>query len=144
VRKPDGLPLGTEVDGSEGAVLDLDVEIFREDKDLTLGFRLYSSAHEAIYRSLATDSARSPVGVLPKGLHRLSCELPLGFLRTGTYVLNVDASLHCREWIVNPERDKEYSVSFAVMNGSFGARHSTTCPVAPDIQWRLASETGRA
>jgi hypothetical protein len=72
------------------------------------------------------------------GLNYISCELPIGFLKTDTYSLNVDASFHMREWIIDPERAKEYSIGFSLVNSAFGTIHSTNSPIAPAIRWSLS------
>jgi lipopolysaccharide transport system ATP-binding protein len=113
----------------------IDFELFQQNSDLTIGLRLYNSSRENVYRSLFSDPANFPGTLFKIGVNRIFCELPIDFLKTDIYSINIDASIHDREWIIDPERDKEYSVSFTLLNNSFSSRHATPCPVAPAIQW---------
>jgi lipopolysaccharide transport system ATP-binding protein len=113
-------------------------ELLQPHSDLTIGVRLYNSSNESIYRSLTTDLENGAVSKFRVGLNYISCELPISFLRTDSYSLNVDASFHMREWIIDPERAKEYSIGFSLVNSSFGTIHSTNSPIAPAIRWSLS------
>lgn len=130
-----GQTINGVVDINDRVFARISFELLQQESDLTIGLRLFNSSNENIYRSLTTDLASSPGPAFTLGMNRISCELPIDFLKPGSYFVNIDASIHHREWIIDPEKDKEFSVSFSLINSSFGARHETTSFLAPVIRW---------
>ena len=131
----DGKNVEGIVENTERVFLCISFELLQQGIDLAIGARLYNSSDESIYRSLNTDFSDSTGPAFNLGMNRLSCELPISFLKPDSYFAVVDASIYHSEWIINPGKDKEYSVGFALVNSSFGSRHETTSLIAPVIKW---------
>lgn len=134
----DGQIVQKDVDSRDRVFLSIGFEIWHRDPDLTIGFRLYNSSMVCVFRSLTTDLAVGSVSDFRIGLNNISCEVPLDFLKTDTYSILVDASIYCKGWIIDPERDQDYSVSFNVVNNELSARHAAASPISPAIAWELS------
>jgi lipopolysaccharide transport system ATP-binding protein len=131
-----GRPIDSVVDNHDRVFVRLEFELTQLCSDLTIGFRLFNSSNESIFRSLTTDPKDGAVSEFNVGVNSVTCELPIGYLKSDTYSLNIDASLHMREWIIDPERAKDFSIGFSIVNSTFGPTHSTASLIAPSISWR--------
>jgi lipopolysaccharide transport system ATP-binding protein len=133
-----GETIARAVSNDEQVFLALDFEILKKANDLTIGFRLYNSSLECAYRSLTTDRATGSPREFSLGPHTLSCPVPMEFLRTDSYSLTLDVSLYGQKWIINPEKDREFSIGINVINEEFGSKHSPVGAVSPSIVWELS------
>jgi len=140
LTKENGKPLEGAIDSQDALYLNLDLEIVEEHEKLTLGFVLYSGSYEYLFRSLTTDQDLSWNKGLTRGRHQIRCEVPISFLKPGTYALNLDSSIHDVRWIISPEANKEYELKFEIHNTIYTTMQSTGGMIQPPVTWKLIDE----
>lgn len=105
-------PMRFTLTGGDGSALELparndadmwvqiDGEIERYDPALTVGYALFDEENRLLYWSYHTDRGEFP---LQPGRIRLRGRIPARFLNEGAYRLELIASLHFRQWLLQPE-----------------------------------------
>jgi lipopolysaccharide transport system ATP-binding protein len=103
---------------SRGAYIEIQIEanISEPDKALNVGYAIYSENGEVIYWSCMTDSEEKYWPKLLTGMNRLKTSLPHRLLNEGKYTIEVMASLHNRQWIIEPGTANN-SIVFGVSGG---------------------------
>jgi len=137
IRDENGKPIQRSLENSERLFLSIVFDYKSIDPIFTIGFSMFNSSGEYIYRSLTTDVDSKANAGLRIGKNVIECEVPIVFLRSDEYTINVDCSIHNEEWIINPEMDREFSLSFTIVNTAFGAMQSTRGKIAPCIIWKI-------
>ncbi len=135
----DGVKLDRPIDNSETVFLNMAFQLYSLDPKLTIGFSLLNALGENIFRSLTTDIDNELNASFVVGMNNIVCRLPIGFLRSGLYYLNVDCSIHKEKWLINPESDYEYGIEMNIFNTSFGLMHIATGKISPAIHWESNS-----
>lgn len=92
----------SSVENTNKVAVIIEGEIKQLDPDLTIGFSIYNSEGELIFWSYHTDTAQEKWPALQIGYNKLVCWLPPNFLNEGEYRLELMASLHFKEWILQP------------------------------------------
>jgi hypothetical protein len=137
IRDENGKPIQRSLENSERLFLSIVFDYKSIDPIFTIGFSMFNSSGEYIYRSLTTDVDSKANAGLRIGKNVIECEVPIVFLRSDEYTINVDCSIHNEEWIINPEMDREFSLSFTIINTTFGSMQSTRGKIAPCIIWKI-------
>lgn len=79
--------------------------IIQLDPALCMGFSLFNEAGQELLRSLSTDGPEDEWPRMETGMVEVRCALPKRLLNEGRYRLELDASLHHRDWFVRPGRN---------------------------------------
>jgi lipopolysaccharide transport system ATP-binding protein len=109
-------PLQTTVENNEKIGLIIEGDIKSVDPDLTIGFALYNIEGDLIYWSYHTDTRPEQWPDLKTGYNKLICWLPENFLNEGEYRLELMASLHFKEWIIEPGINSP-AINFKIKGG---------------------------
>ena len=77
-------------------------EIEQADPALNIGIGVYSEQSQLLFWSFTTDEAQEKWPTMKSGSVALRMALPRRFLNEGTYRVELLASLHFREWLLQP------------------------------------------
>ena len=103
-----------------GNDIDTDIEIQFNvavpDKSLNIGYSVYSEDGKVVYWSCSTDSISENWPRLKKGENLLVTKIPKHFLNEGEYIIEVMASLHSRQRILEPGKSN-CSIKFKISGG---------------------------
>jgi lipopolysaccharide transport system ATP-binding protein len=94
--------LNMPVRNDEDAWVYLAFETRMLDPGLTIGYALYAEDGSLLYWSYQTDDAAHPHLEMKKGPCMMRSRLPKRYLNEGTYRLEMIASLHFRQWLLEP------------------------------------------
>lgn len=72
------------------------------DSAMNVGIAVYDENEQLLFWSLTTDSKESEWPNFQIGINRLRLRLPSRLLNQGTYQIEMNISLHFREWLVRP------------------------------------------
>ncbi len=116
----------------------IDFDLLQMYKDLTIGIQVFNEVGKSVYRTLQIDKNQNFNDLLHIGHNVLRAQLPIDFLRSGEYNVILDASHHNNGWIVNPNNEREYVLTFTKdQSASFSQMHSTASVIAPKVDWSL-------
>ena len=116
VEDPAGHPLIAPVRNDTSVAVVIRADIRRLDPALKAGFTMFNQDSELLLSSVTTDGPESSWPKLSTGEVELRCVLPRRLLNEGTYWLELNCSLHHREWITRPGRNSP-AIQFAVRGG---------------------------
>lgn len=111
-------------------------DIAESDKCLNVGYAIYTEDGKVVYWSCFTDTPESEWPELSRGTNRLVSKLPRRFLNEGVYFIEVMASLHNRQWIIEPGRLIN-TITFRISGGLsdspfwYSGRPGVVAPVLP-------------
>lgn len=80
-----------------------DLEIFRMDDLLTVGFDLTNEDGIVIFRTYQNDSNQEEWPAFKTGMNSIFCDMPCEMLREGTYYISPKISIHAKKWIINSD-----------------------------------------
>ena len=114
-------------------------KIIEPDSSLNLGYAIYNENGDTIYWSTYTDYNNENFEILEKGQYIFKSKIPERFLNEGIYKIEVIASLHLREWILEPT--KNCPNIFVNIKGGLSDSPFWTMKrpgfVAPMIEWQV-------
>lgn len=96
--------------------IQIEANISQPDKALNVGYAIYSDNGAIIYWSCMTDSNEVDWPKISIGRQTLVTLLPRHLLNEGSYTIEVMASLHNRQWIIEPGRSSN-GIIFKVSGG---------------------------
>jgi len=123
----------------------IEANIAESDKSLNVGYAIYSEDGKVVYWSCATDTAEDGWPVFSIGKNRLVSKIPQRLLNEGSYSIEVMASLHNRQWLIEPGKSHN-AISFRISGGLsdsplwYSRRPGVIAPVLP---WRNIHEADR-
>jgi lipopolysaccharide transport system ATP-binding protein len=82
-------------------------EVDETDSSLNIGYTVYDERGSVIYLSTHTDSV-DKYKVLKEGKYIFKSKIPRRFLNEGIYKIELMASLHRRQWILEPSKESPY------------------------------------
>lgn len=91
-------------------------EVRDPDPALNFGFAVYSQASDLLLWSLTTDGPEDEWPKLSRGIMEFRCRMPARFFNEGSYRLDLNVSLHCRDWMIEPGRNSP-SITFEIRGG---------------------------
>jgi lipopolysaccharide transport system ATP-binding protein len=97
-------------------------EINNIDPSLAIGIAVYSSEDQLLFWALHTDKKKSEWVNLHLGVNQFITWIPKNLLNEGDYRVELNVSLHFKEWILQPEK-KSPSVQFSVHGGLSESPH---------------------
>lgn len=112
-------------------------DIKKLDSGLNFGIALFTDNSDLILWSLTTDAPNEKWPVLRLGVNKLRCNLPSRFLNEGAYRLEMIASLHFREWIIQPGYNSP-AIQFSIQGGLSDSPYWTSARpglLAPAWNW---------
>jgi lipopolysaccharide transport system ATP-binding protein len=83
--------------------IQFDIDIYKLDKSLVIGYDLTNDDGIIIFRSYQNDSSQEEWPVLKAGKNSIYCDIPGELLREGTYYICPKISLHNIKWILNSD-----------------------------------------
>ena len=116
VEDADGRPLTAPARNDQAMFVTIRVDVRQLDPALCVGFALYNQDSHLLLWSLTTDGPEDGWPTLERGPVEVRCALPGRFLNEGTYRLELNSSLHCREWLSQPGSNSP-AVHFEIRGG---------------------------
>ena len=107
------------------------------DPALKVGYTLFNQDSQLLLSSVTTDGPETSWPRISFGEVELCCPLPKRFLNEGTYRLELNCSLHHREWIAQPGHNSP-TVHFTIQGGLSDSPYwlkSRPGLLAPEWQW---------
>lgn len=92
------------------------IDMRQVDPSFNAGFSLFDQDSRELLWSLTTDGPESTWPVLEQGELTFRCSLPRRFLNEGHYRVELNCSLHCRDWILRPGHHSP-AVHFEIRGG---------------------------
>jgi len=123
---------------SRSVSVELDFELKRLDRFLTLGVAVYDATGNYLFHSLQTDGAESDWLDLRPGRNRIRARLPMEMLNEGEHRVVFLAAIHKIKWLCRPD-DSNVAVSFTIAGGMSQSpywQEGRRGLVAPIMQWR--------
>ena len=116
VEDANGRPLTAPARNDEALFVTSRVDVRQLDPALCVGLALYNEDSHLLLLSLTTDGPEESWPTLERGLVEVRCALPVRFLNEGAYRLELNASLHRREWLSQPGLNSP-AVHFRIQGG---------------------------
>jgi lipopolysaccharide transport system ATP-binding protein len=116
VENSQGQPLTDPVRNDASLFVVIRAYLSRPDPSLKAGFALFNQDSEHLLSSLTTDGPEERWPKLSSGEVELRCALPPRFLNEGSYRLELNCSLHHREWIARPGHNSP-TIHFRIRGG---------------------------
>ena len=136
--KVDGKIVDRDLKPSDELFVEIDFELKQPIPDLTIGVSVFDERNRYIYRTLHTDLDENYNMKLKMGHNVLRAKLPIEFLQSGLYNVQLDASRHNAHWIYDPFNETESTLTFIVdQSGVFSQMHSTGAIIAPKAEWEM-------
>ena len=114
--------------------------LYRIDPSLKAGFGLFNADSEHLLSSLTTDGPEESWPKLRCGEVELRCALPKRLLNEGTYRLELNCSLHHREWIARPGHNSP-AIYFTIRGGLSDSPYWLAARpglLAPEWKWEAS------
>jgi homopolymeric O-antigen transport system ATP-binding protein len=111
-----GRPLMAPARNDEPLFVVIRADVRQLDPALCMGFALFNQDSQLLLWSLTTDGPEECWPRLQRGIVQLRCQLPKRFLNEGTYRVELNCSLHCREWLAQPGMNSP-AVQFEIQGG---------------------------
>jgi lipopolysaccharide transport system ATP-binding protein len=96
--------------------LQIEAQISQFDAGLNVGYIIYSDEGRVVYESCCTDTSEKDWPKLSVGHNLLITTLPKKLLNEGSYSIEVMASLHNRQWLIEPGKSSN-RIGFKVAGG---------------------------
>lgn len=116
VSDGEGNKLTAPVSNNEEIWITIEIELMKIDPALTLGYALYLSDGTLLYWSYQTDDPECTWAKLRKGQCVLKSRIPPRLLNEGDYRIEMIASIHFAEWLLEPGTNAPF-VSFSIRGG---------------------------
>lgn len=136
-----GRPLTSAARSDEQLYVMLTVNLKEVDPAFNAGFSLFDQDSRELLWSLTTDGPESAWPRLDAGPMTFRCALPTRFLNEGAYRLEMNCSLHCRDWILRPGHHSP-TVDFEIRGGLSDSPYwlfARTGILAPEWKWERVS-----
>jgi lipopolysaccharide transport system ATP-binding protein len=111
-----GRPLMAPARNDEPLFVVIRADVRQLDPALCMGFALFNQDSQLLLWSLTTDGPEECWPRLQRGIVQLRCQLPKRFLNEGNYRVELNCSLHCREWLAQPGMNSP-AVHFEIQGG---------------------------
>lgn len=137
-----GMDMPMPLRNDDDFYVQLEGKVEQLDPALTIGCAVYSETGELLFWSYQTDVAEENWPKLQTGLCVLRGKLPERLLNQGGYRIEFVASLHFREWILQPGLNAP-SIQIEINGGlSESPYWMVKRPglIAPVIEWKLESQ----
>lgn len=105
-------PIGIVIEG----------EVIKVDPALSVGFAVFASNGELLFWSLQTDVEEHQWPELIVGSNKLVAWLPINFLNEGDYRIELNISIHYKEWIFKPGVNSP-SIGLVIRGGLSNSPH---------------------
>jgi lipopolysaccharide transport system ATP-binding protein len=139
---PDSRP-GEPFSNSSSIEVQVTGIVLQSDPALNVGFGVYNENDELLFWTFSTDESEERRPKLDTGPLRLRTIVPRRLLNEGAYRVELLASLHCRDWLLEPRRNVP-SVTFVIQGGlSDSSFFDVKRPgiLAPVLSWESFLET---
>lgn len=97
-----GRPLTGAASADQRLSVVIRVDLRQVDPAFNAGFSLFDQDSRELLWSMTTDGPETAWPALERGELTFRCALPRRFFNEGQYRLELNCSLHCREWILRP------------------------------------------
>jgi lipopolysaccharide transport system ATP-binding protein len=146
VTDKNGDPLSRPAANNEELFVRIRILVEQSDPSLSVGICLFNESSELLLWSIATDGPEDEWPMLETGTVELSCALPQRFLNEGVYRMEINAGLHCREYILKPAQ-RSPAVYFEIRGGLSDSPFWTEARpglLAPEWKWVRADRKAGA
>jgi homopolymeric O-antigen transport system ATP-binding protein len=137
VETTDGQPLREPARGDTSLWVVIRAKVHRLDPAIRAGFTLFNEDSQHLLSSFTTDSPEATWPKLEIGEVEVRCPLPQRLLNEGTYRLELNCSLHHREWIARPGYNSP-SIHLTIQGGLSDSpywRRARPGLIAPEWRW---------
>lgn len=127
--------------GDQPLAVVIRLDMRQVDPSFNAGFSLFDQDSRELLWSMTTDGPESAWPVLERGELTLRCALPRRLLNEGHYRVELNCSLHCRDWIVRPGHNSP-AVYFEIRGGLSDSPYWISARpgiLAPDWRWERIS-----
>lgn len=141
-----GVPLSRPAANNEELFVKIRILVLENDPSLSVGIALFNENSELLLWSIATDGPEDEWPRLGTGTVELCCALPQRFLNEGIYRMEINAGLHCREYILKPAQRSPF-VYFEIRGGLSDSPFWTEARpglLAPEWKWVRADRRTNA
>jgi len=106
------LQIASEIDNSHKAFIEIEFEVLKEGKGYDISFSLEHIEYGPIFGSCYKDTKLEAYDsfIFTKGLHRFRVELPMQYLRGGTYYVSVSSVIPKLEGLDHLKQDLEFNI----------------------------------
>jgi len=137
VENSQGQALAVPVRNDEQLFVVIRADVRQLDPALNAGFILFNQDSEQLLWSLTTDGPEESWPKVDIGEVEFRCALPTRFLNEGTYRLEMNCSLHHRDWFVRPGYNSP-AVHFEIQGGLSDSPfwlYARSGLLAPEWRW---------
>ena len=102
----------SEIDNAKRAYVDIEFEVLKEGKGYDVAFSLEHIEYGPIFGSCFKDTRLDEYDslVLKKGIHHFRIELPMSYLRGGTYFMSIASAIPKIEGLDHLKQDLEFNI----------------------------------
>ena len=100
----DGRDLALPLENCNKAYVQIELNVKKLHGAFVIGYNICTTEGEVLFWSYVTDDYKEEKKLVP-GKNILRGEIPNHFLNEGEYIINLTASLHYIQWIINPDED---------------------------------------
>ena len=138
----DGKLNASVVGNNESIQIEIECEIKKESKELTVGFAIYDAYENLLFWSYYTDSRFKDGDLLKKGKHILQSKIPNRLLNEGEYKVEIIGGIHFKKWILQPGGNSPFIIIHIRGRLSDSPLWTVKRPgiVAPLIEWSKNQE----
>ncbi|MGE5329733.1 MAG: ABC transporter ATP-binding protein [Deltaproteobacteria bacterium] len=129
--------INSSVNNNSDFWIQIEGEVEKLDPALTVGYAIYTQEGTLLYWSYQTDGDEEKWPKLKKGYCILKSQIPKRFLNERTYRIELIGSLHCKEWLFQPEVNAP-SILLRIEGGLSDSPHwmfKRPGAVAPVMEW---------
>lgn len=141
-----GNPIDGVISNNDDAFIYIDAEITEASKDLEIGYAIYGSNNEIIYRTMNHDAGEGRCSPLRSGRICLRSSFPKRLLNEGVYFLEIAAAFYRKEWIIQPSVTSP-RISVEISGGLSDSPMWLSPrggPLAPVLEWKLFNKSAYA
>ena len=130
--------VASEIDNAHKAYLDIEFEILKEGRGYDVSFSLEHIEYGNIFGSCFKDTKLDTYDstVLKKGMHHCRIELPMEYLRGGTYYLAVAAAIPKIEGLDDLKQDLEFTI-LDTTSPVILTTEGRTGSILPVLKWKI-------
>jgi lipopolysaccharide transport system ATP-binding protein len=132
-----GRPIAGPARSDDRLYVEITADVKRADPAFNIGFSIFDQDSRELLWSLTTDGPEARWPRLTVGRATYRCPLPARFFNEGHYRLELNASLHCREWIARPGHGSP-TIYFEIRGGLSDSPYWTFARpgiLAPEWNW---------
>ncbi|MDA3890637.1 MAG: polysaccharide ABC transporter ATP-binding protein [Salinivirgaceae bacterium] len=114
ITNSDGETIQSELNRNCRYYINFEFELLSIQSELTIGYSLFDSEGQYLFRSLHTDKDENINSTLKIGINKVYSELPVNLLNEGRYQIALDGGIHKKSWDFNPLNQNSINIRIDV------------------------------